>query len=99
MRIGIVGADGRMGQTLVRTVVGAEGCELIGAISKHDSPAQGMDAGMLAGLPPCGVRIGEDPVPLFADADAVIDFTAPEVTVGYSALSSIHSLQFGLGPA
>ena len=75
MRIGIVGADGRMGQTLLRTVIGAEGCELIGAISKHDSPAQGMDAGMLAGLEPCGVRIGEDPVPLFADADAVIDFT------------------------
>ena len=88
MRIGIVGADGRMGQTLVRTVIGTEGCELIGAISKHDSPAQGMDAGMLAGLEPCGVRIGEDPVPLFADADAVIDFTAPAVTVDYSALAA-----------
>ena len=59
MRIGIVGADGRMGQTLVRTVVAAEGCELIGAISKHDSPAEGMDAGMVAGLDPRGVRIGE----------------------------------------
>ena len=88
MRIGIVGADGRMGQTLARTVIGAEGCELIGAISKHDSPAQGMDAGMLAGLDPCGVRIGEDPVPLFADADAVIDFTAPEATVAYAALAA-----------
>ncbi len=88
MRIGIVGADGRMGQTLVRAVVAAEGCELIGAISQHDSPAQGMDAGMLAGLDPCGVRIGEDPVPLFADADAVIDFTVPTATVGYSALAA-----------
>ncbi len=88
MRIGIVGADGRMGQTLVRAVVAAEGCELIGAISKHDSPAEGMDAGMVAGLDPCGVRIGEDPVPLFADADAVIDFTTPDATVGYAALAA-----------
>ena len=83
-----LGADGRMGQTLVRTVVAAEACELIGAISKHDSPALGMDAGMVAGLDPCGVRIGEDPVPLFADADAVIDFTVPEATVGYAALAA-----------
>ena len=88
MRIGIVGADGRMGKTLLRTVIGAEACELIGAISVHDSPAQGMDAGMLAGLKPCGVRVGEDPVPLFADADAVIDFTVPEASVAYSALAA-----------
>lgn len=88
MRIGIVGADGRMGRMLLREVIGDETCELIGAISQHDSPAEGVDAGMLAGLDPCGVRIGEDPVPLFADADAVIDFTSPESTVAYAALAA-----------
>lgn len=88
MRIGIVGADGRMGQMLLREVIGSDSCELIGAISQHDSPSEGVDAGMLAGLDPCGVRIGEDPVPLFADADAVIDFTVPEATVGYSTLAA-----------
>ena len=88
MRIGIVGANGRMGRMLVREVIGAPDCELIGAISQHDSPAEGVDAGMLAGLDPCGVRIGEDPVPLFADADAVIDFTTPDATVGYAALAA-----------
>ncbi len=88
MRIGIVGADGRMGRMLLRQVIGAEGCELIGAISQHDCSSEGIDAGMLAGLDPCGVRIGEDPVPLFADADAVIDFTAPEATIAYSALAA-----------
>ena len=77
-----------MGRMLLREVIGAESCELIGAISRHDSPAQGVDAGMLAGVDPCGVRVGEDPVPLFAEADAVIDFTLPETSVAYSALAA-----------
>ena len=88
MKIGIVGADGRMGRTLLATVLAAEGCELIGALALPDSPAQGADAGMLAGLDSCGVTVADDPVPLFADADAVIDFTAPKATVGYSALAA-----------
>ena len=73
MRIGIVGAGGRMGQMLVREVLGTEGVELVGAIDVPESPAHGHDAGLLARGRPCGVPIQDDPVPLFADADAVLE--------------------------
>lgn len=88
MRIGIVGAGGRMGQMLVREVLGTEGVTLVGAIDLPDSPARGHDAGLLASGTPCGVSIHDDPVPLFADADAVLDFTAPAATVRFAALAA-----------
>jgi len=88
MRIGIVGAGGRMGQMLVREVLGTEGVELVGAIDVPESPAHGHDAGLLARGRPCGVPIQDDPVPLFADADAVLDFTAPVATVRFAALAA-----------
>ncbi|NNG04613.1 MAG: 4-hydroxy-tetrahydrodipicolinate reductase [Inquilinus sp.] len=77
-----------MGRMLVREILTAKGCELVGAVSRRDSPEQGMDVGMLAGTAPVGVRVGDDPVPLFADADAVIDFTVPEATARYAALAA-----------
>ncbi|MEE8270732.1 MAG: 4-hydroxy-tetrahydrodipicolinate reductase [Alphaproteobacteria bacterium] len=88
MKIGLVGCSGRMGKMLVRQVLATEGCELVGAIDREDCHALGMDAGMAAGLDPVGVRVGDDPVPLFADADAVIDFTVPAATARYSALAA-----------
>ncbi len=91
MRIGVVGSGGRMGKAVVRQVLAAAAggaCELVGAVAREGSAAIGKDAGLLAGVEPCGVRIGDDPVPLFADADAVIDFTTPGNTAHFSALAA-----------
>ena len=89
LKIGIVGAAGRMGAMLVRQVqaLGAD-CRLIGATERAGSPALGKDAGELAGLGKLGVIVAADPVELFAKADAVIDFTAPAATVAHSALAA-----------
>ncbi|MGP1394629.1 MAG: 4-hydroxy-tetrahydrodipicolinate reductase [Inquilinaceae bacterium] len=88
MRIGIVGCTGRMGALLIRQVAATEGCELVGAVARSESPAIGRDAGNAVGLDPVGVTVTDDPVPLFADADAVIDFTTPEATVRYAGLAA-----------
>jgi 4-hydroxy-tetrahydrodipicolinate reductase len=92
MKIGVVGCAGRMGRMLVRQILAAAretgACELAGAAAREGSPAIGKDAGLLAGVDPCNVRVTEDPVPLFADADAVIDFTTPEATRRFSALAA-----------
>ncbi len=61
---------------------------LHGVVGNEGSAAIGQDAGLLAGRPACGVIVSDDPVPLFATADAVIDFTRPEASVRFSALAA-----------
>lgn len=88
MKFAIVGAGGRMGRLLIAQVLATEGAELVGATDRRESPVMGQDAGLIAGAEPCGVRVSEDPLPLFADADAVIDFTVPEATVKHAAFAA-----------
>ena len=43
---------------------------------------------MLAGLPANGIAITTDPLPLFAKADGVLDFTVPAATIGFAELAA-----------
>ncbi|MDQ6436223.1 4-hydroxy-tetrahydrodipicolinate reductase [Mesorhizobium sp. LHD-90] len=92
MGLVVVGAAGRMGQTLIRTIHETPGARLAGAVERAGSAMLGRDAGELAGVGPLGVVIGDDPLPVFAKADGVLDFTAPAATVefaGYAAQARI----------
>jgi 4-hydroxy-tetrahydrodipicolinate reductase len=92
MGLVIVGAGGRMGQTLVRAVHAMPGARLAGAIERAGSPHLGRDAGELAGIGIVNVPITDDPLTAFAKADGVIDFTAPAASVefaGYAAQARI----------
>src|SRR5918997_1724125 len=88
MRLVVVGAAGRMGRMLIRTVAETPGCRLVGAIEREGSPALGQDAGSLAGTGPLDVNVTDDPLPVFAGADGVLDFTAPAATVAFAALAA-----------
>ncbi|HTP78204.1 MAG TPA: 4-hydroxy-tetrahydrodipicolinate reductase [Rhizomicrobium sp.] len=88
--IGIVvaGAAGRMGLTLVRIISETPGCFVCGALEAAGHPDLGQDVGTLAGLKPIGVPLTDDPLPLLAKAQAVVDFTTPKVSVELAALSA-----------
>ncbi|GAA4253841.1 4-hydroxy-tetrahydrodipicolinate reductase [Azospirillum formosense] len=88
MKIGVVGCAGRMGQMLVREIAATPGCTLAGGTERVGGPALGKDIGTLAGLEPLGVVAIEDAAALFAEADAVIDFTSPEASVRHAALAA-----------
>lgn len=88
MRLIVTGAGGRMGQTLVRTIVGLEGVVVAGAVEHSGSPLIGRDAGTVAGLEPLGLPITDDPLPLFTAADGILDFTMPAATVGFAELAA-----------
>jgi 4-hydroxy-tetrahydrodipicolinate reductase len=88
MRLVVVGAAGRMGRMLVKAVSETEGCRLVGAIAREGSPALGQDAGQLAGCGEAGVAVTDDPLPVFAQADGVLDFTAPAATVAFAELAA-----------
>lgn len=97
MRIGIVGGSGRMGQMLIREVLGNKAATLSGATERPGSAAIGRDLGTLIGADPVGVAITDDPAALFANSDAVIDFTAPAATVSHAALAAQHGTALIVG--
>lgn len=92
MGLVVVGAAGRMGQVLLRTVHAMEGVRVVGAVERSGSPHLGKDAGELAGIGIINVPISDDPLAAFARADGVLDFTVPAATVefaGYAAQARI----------
>jgi 4-hydroxy-tetrahydrodipicolinate reductase len=92
MGLVVVGAVGRMGQTLIRAIHTIPGARVIGAVERADSPHLGKDAGELAGIGIINVPISDDPLPVFAKADGVLDFTTPASSVefaGYAAQARI----------
>ena len=88
MRLAVVGAAGRMGRTLIRVIAETLGANLVGAVERSGAAELGRDSGELAGLGSNGITIGEDPLPLFAKADGVLDFTTPAATVGFAELAA-----------
>jgi 4-hydroxy-tetrahydrodipicolinate reductase len=88
MRLVVVGASGRMGRVLIRTVTETEGAVLVGAVERPGSPEIGRDAGDLAGIGKLGVEVSDDALSAFAKADGVIDFTTPASTVHFAELAA-----------
>jgi 4-hydroxy-tetrahydrodipicolinate reductase len=82
MRIGIVGASGRMGLCLVQAVVAAK-ATLAAAVEQPDNPFLGKDAGELAGVGTLGVSIVDDIQHVLNQFDVLIDFTRPEASMGF----------------
>lgn len=104
MRIAVLGAAGRMGQALTRVLVETPGCVVAAGIEAKGSPGIGRDIGEVAGLDPLGIAITDDPLPVFARIDGVLDFTTPASTVAFAGLSAqtriVHVIgTTGLSPA
>jgi 4-hydroxy-tetrahydrodipicolinate reductase len=88
LKIVVAGASGRMGRALVREISQAQGVRLVGALEAEGNPELGMDAGSLAGQQPNGVKLTAGPLPLLAEAEAVIDFTRPMVSTMLADLAA-----------
>jgi len=88
MKIAVLGAGGRMGQALTAVLAETPGCVIAGGIEAKGSPFVGRDIGEVAGLEPVGIAITDDPLPVFAQVDGVLDFTTPASTMAFAALSA-----------
>ncbi len=88
MKIAIAGASGRMGRVLIRIVHETEGLEIAGGIESKGAPSVGADMGELAGIGPLGVKISDDPLPLFTRIEGLIDFTVPQASLALVELSA-----------
>ena len=88
LKIAVMGAAGRMGLELSRTVAATAGCKLVGGVEAAGSKAIGQDLGLLAGLGANGVEISADALAVIAGADAILDFTVPKATVEFAGLAA-----------
>lgn len=83
LNIGVTGAGGRMGRTLIEAVSMAEGVQLGCALEKPGSSLLGVDAGELAGLGPLGVVVSSDLQAAIEGVDVLVDFTVPSATISH----------------
>lgn len=84
----VTGASGRMGRMLVETIRASDRARLVGVTERSGHPWVGQDIGAALGGPEAGVTVTDDPLEAFAQAQAVIDFTAPAATVAHAELTA-----------
>ncbi|MCB1504576.1 MAG: 4-hydroxy-tetrahydrodipicolinate reductase [Hyphomicrobiaceae bacterium] len=88
MKIAVMGAGGRMGRELIRSVHAIDGCAVGGGVEQAGSPFLGQDVGALAGIGELGIAISDDALDVMTKVDAILDFTAPAATVEFAGLAA-----------
>lgn len=82
LRVGITGAGGRMGRTLLEAIQQAGEQVILGAaLEREGSALVDRDAGEVAGLGHAGVAIGSDLMAALEQCDVLIDFTTTEASL------------------
>jgi 4-hydroxy-tetrahydrodipicolinate reductase len=84
VRTVITGVTGRMGQMLVKLVRDTEGFTLTGGTEKPGHASLGLDVGLACHLGPLEVPVVASLDEALSAADAVIDFTTPEASIGHA---------------
>jgi 4-hydroxy-tetrahydrodipicolinate reductase len=92
MNIAVAGAAGRMGNAIHQS----EDMQLSGALEVASSPAIGKDAGETLGFS-TNVAVTADIAQALKGADALIDFTRPEATLGNLAYCATHGIKVVIG--
>lgn len=92
MDIAVIGAEGRMGQELIRAAVLHKNIFLTGALGKAGTAAIGRDAGETAQIGAIGVKITDSAEQAFAKAEAIVDFSTAEATLAAAEYAARRGL-------
>jgi len=95
--IAVVGASGRMGQTLIKLITASDKARLSGVTERAGHAWIGRDLGQCLGGAQNGVIVEDDPLEVFAKSQAVIDFTSPAASVEHAALAAQARLVHVIG--
>jgi 4-hydroxy-tetrahydrodipicolinate reductase len=92
IRVAVTGSDGRMGQEVVKMVLKEPEFQLVAAISPT---AIGQDAGIIVGLPACGILTEGDLADslLRTKPDVLVDFTIPELGLKHAKVAIEHGVR------
>ena len=79
IKVAVTGAAGRMGSGIIRKITQQEDMEVVAAIEIPETPLEGRDAGLQAGIDELGVKIvGAEKLEetlKAANPDVLVDFT------------------------
>jgi len=93
----ITGASGRMGQMLIGQVSASDRVHLAAAVERAGHAWVGQDIGVAMGGAAVGVFVTDDPAAAMKDAQAVIDFTAPEATLAFAKVAAAAGVVHVIG--
>jgi 4-hydroxy-tetrahydrodipicolinate reductase len=96
IKIGVAGAGGRMGRTLIEACHLSSSCELSAATERPDSSLVGSDAGELAGIGKLDVEVSPS-LQETAGFDVFIDFTHPTITTQHIDYCVAHQRKMVIG--
>jgi len=88
MRIGIIGACGRMGGNFVREILTDGAFTLAGGTARAGNKNIGRDLGEISGAEKAGVNLTDNNEELVKISDAIIDFSSPESTMAVLKLTA-----------
>ena len=97
IKIIVTGASGRMGQTIIKKVLSNKSLKLIGVTEGSKNKFLGSDISELIKSKKTGKIITDKIEPLFAKADAVIDFTIPIATLNHAKMAAKYKIVHVIG--
>ncbi|WP_018751374.1 4-hydroxy-tetrahydrodipicolinate reductase [Paenibacillus sanguinis] len=93
IKVAVAGAAGRMGREVVKMVLQDSELQLVAAVNLSD---MGLDAGMLVGLPACGIALTDNLERALEETrpQVLVDFTTPQSAYENTALA----IRYGVSP-
>ncbi|MBI4797403.1 MAG: 4-hydroxy-tetrahydrodipicolinate reductase [Desulfarculus sp.] len=86
VRIAVAGVAGRMGGRIVQAIMAREDAALAGGFEAPGHPALGRDVSEVVGQAGAPGQVQADPATVIAQADVLVDFTAPAASLKHLEL-------------
>ena len=97
IKVGVIGAGGRMGRMLIEAVNDNPQTTLNAAIERQGSSLVGADAGEVAAIGRLNVQIVDDLQAVVDDIDVLIDFSLPNATEKNMQVCAEHNVAMVIG--
>ncbi len=98
INVGIVGAKGKMGQSLIKEMLKHSDLHLAAATENPDKTEYiGLDVGKMLGLSPLDILISTDAEAMFEICDVVIDFSHPNLIKPHCQLAEKYHTKLVIG--
>ena len=97
IKVGVIGAGGRMGRMLIEAVKDNTQTTLSAAIERQGSSLVGADAGEVAAIGRLDVQIVDDLKAVVNDIDVLIDFSLPDATEKNMQICAEHNVAMVIG--
>lgn len=97
IRLAIGGVGGRMGSLIAALALQDKRFRVVGALESPGHPWLGQDLGPSLGRATTQVVVTDEAASALAEADVLVEFTAPEATVAHATVAAQHQVAMVIG--